>query len=419
MSLTLIFFNFTFGNHQRRLGKLDTQTWDRHYLLGSNASPYEDGKDIPSFSAVGALISNDGILGTATLISSDVVITAAHVLKNRTKDPIPDKNDWEFILYHDFDKAPQGFRYSINRFFIHPNWIIRQEQHPPFGDGDRTGYDIALAKLDQKIVGVKPLSLPNDSYLRINQKVFVAGFGNLVEGGSGFQNFQNSRRMAGENRVDRIVENALSDGLQESLSGGLLAFDFDSPYNAHNSLGQGASSFENLPEGNSDHEPLEFEVSTAEGDSGAPLISYEDGIWQIFGTVSYGSSDSTYGDITVCTRLKNHIPWISENISAWPGTMIVNDSGWRESQWLGHFFNFNSGWNFHETLGWFWSLPKNENSVWAFFDHSGWLWTSRDNFPFFYSEKQQNWFFIDLSITDLTGWFLYEFSVEQWKHLKF
>ena len=59
--------------------------------------------------------------------------------------------------------------------------------------------------------------------------------------------------MAGENRVDRIVENALSDGLQESLSGGLLAFDFDSPYNAHNSLGQGASSFENLPEGNSDH----------------------------------------------------------------------------------------------------------------------------------------------------------------------
>ena len=41
---------------------------DRHYLLGSNASPYEDGKDIPSFSAVGALISNDGILGTATLI---------------------------------------------------------------------------------------------------------------------------------------------------------------------------------------------------------------------------------------------------------------------------------------------------------------------------------------------------------------
>ena len=102
----------------------------------------------------------------------------------------------------------------------------------------------------------------------------------------------------------------------------------------------------------------------AEGDSGGPLIAFQDNIWRIFGTVSYGTSDSTYGDVTILTRLNNHLQWIQDKLPVWPSEKIINDQGWRESEWFGYFLPFSTGWNFHSRLGWFWSIPKNDNDVW-------------------------------------------------------
>ena len=81
-----------------------------------------------------------------------------------------------------------------------------------------------------------------------------------------------------------------------------------------NRLGKTYGSFENLPVGESDYEPLQLEVSTAEGDSGGPLFARMDGKWRIFGTVSYGSSDSSYGDITVLSRLSNQLEWLHSHL---------------------------------------------------------------------------------------------------------
>ena len=101
------------------------------------------------------------------------------------------------------------------------------------------------------------------------------------------------------------------------------------------------------------------------------------------------------------------------------GTMIVNDSdGENLNGWVIFLILIQDG-IFTKLWVGFGAFLKMKIPFGFFLILSGWLWTSRDNFPFFYSEKHQNWFFIDLSITDLTGWFLYEFSVEQWKHLKF
>ena len=98
-----ILSSFIYGNSERRLGKLDSQSWTEHALLGENKTPYEQSNLIPDFRSVGALLSDNGILGTATLIAPDTIITAAHVLKNRTKDPLPTPSDWKFILYYDFE----------------------------------------------------------------------------------------------------------------------------------------------------------------------------------------------------------------------------------------------------------------------------------------------------------------------------
>ena len=41
------------------------------------------------------------------------------------------------------------------------------------------------------------------------------------------------------------------------------------------------------------------------------------GAWRIVGSVSYGSSDSTYGDVTVYTRLANHKIWLEDFLPPW------------------------------------------------------------------------------------------------------
>ena len=82
-----------------------------------------------------------------------------------------------------------------------------------------------------------------------------------------------------------------------------------------------------------------------------------------FGTVSYGSSDSSYGDITVLSRLSNQMEWLNSHLPNWPNAKVIHQSGWRESDWFGTFFPFDGGWNYHQDFGWIWASPKSEDSV--------------------------------------------------------
>ena len=75
----------------------------------------------------------------------DLAVTAAHVLKNRYDDPMPEPSSWEFILFEDFDLAPFESRHEISEILIHPDWMIRQSQSPPLGDGDKVGVDFSLS----------------------------------------------------------------------------------------------------------------------------------------------------------------------------------------------------------------------------------------------------------------------------------
>ena len=418
----LVFLNFfcvlianIYGEFERRIGKLESQTWSTHFALGSNLYPYQSSGNIPDFSPVGALISENGSLGTATLIAPDLAVTAAHVLKNRYDDPMPEPSNWEFILFEDFHLAPFESRHEISEILIHPDWIIRQSQSPPLGDGDKVGVDLALVRLKSKVTGVSTAYLPNQKELQIGDKIYISGFGNLVEGETGQSNSENTRRVAGENTLDRIVEEIVTaDGKVSSNSGGLLAFDFDDHLGQTNRLGKTYGSFENLPEGESDYEPLQLEVSTAEGDSGGPLFARMDGKWRIFGTVSYGSSDSSYGDITVLSRLSNQMEWLNSHLPNWPNAKVIHQSGWRESDWFGTFFPFDGGWNYHQDFGWIWASPKSEDSVWIFYNHLKWLWVSYSVFPYFYSNENKNWIYFKHDTSSPSGWKIYRFANSTW-----
>ena len=61
--LFTIFFHHSFCNSSRRLG-IRWSIMVKPLQIRTNQIPYESSNDFPDFSAVGALISDDGILGT-------------------------------------------------------------------------------------------------------------------------------------------------------------------------------------------------------------------------------------------------------------------------------------------------------------------------------------------------------------------
>ena len=412
--VSLFQFSILLGDGIRRLGKLEGNDWETHANLANNVHPFQTTTAIPDFSVVGALISSEGTLGTATLIAPNFVITAAHVLKNRTNDPLPDPADWEFVLHNDFSTQSSSLRFQIRQIIVHPDWIIRQNQNPPLGDGDKFGVDIALVQLSRSVLGVQPIHLPNKIYPSLGQKVYVSGFGNLVAGESGNYDDENSRRMAGVNVLDRIVSEIVIENEISPNSGGLLAFDFDGPDPITNSLGAEFGAFENLPSGSSNSVSEYLEVSTAEGDSGGPLLTRIDDRWRILGVVSYGSSDSSYGDITVFSRLGNHTEWINSHLPEWPSLIQLDESGWMQSDWLGIILPFSSGWNFHAEYGWIWTQSKSEDSMWIYFSHLGWLWVSRSTHPYFYSFDNSDWLYFKKDGEREGGYGVYDFAKKLW-----
>ena len=431
LHLYFIFSFLVFGD-ERRIGWLANRSLSQYQDLGANNSPYEPSELYPDFSTVGALISLDGELGTATLVAPNMVVTAAHVLENFYLDQA-DPARWKF--YHGADRS-LSVSYEIESFKIHPSWKIRQEnvklfsnnQHIGDGDGDLLGVDIALALLKTSVPNIYPARLPNEDDDPIGQRAVLAGFGNLVNGQTGETNHANSLRIGGENIFDRSVEKVSvpfnwdpdGDGSFETPLdahlGGILGIDFDGPTQLSNSLGQGES-VELLGDGSSLSSPLLLEASTARGDSGGPAFSFTQNHWRIHGVVSYGTTNSTYGDVTIYTRLASHYTWLQDQLPNWADSKIVGSTDWRENPWLGMFAPVDQMWNFHINLGWLYIPSPKGNSFWAWAYLLGkWIWLSDQAYPYIYcySPPASHWKYINLDVSN--GFYLRAFSYSsgQW-----
>ena len=404
----------------RRIGKVSEQSWGSHFALAQNLEDYSDSLQYPDFSGVGALLSSEGVLGTASLVAPNVAITAAHVLKNSQSDPEPIPADWEFILHPDYQNAPSERSFSVQKIVLHPSWATRQNQKPPLGDGDTIGVDLALLFLSSKVIEVQPYALPFENGENLLGKiVFVSGFGTLINGSDSNGDDQNTRRMAGQNQIDRVVPQILISGLDANESGGVFAFDFDSPELDANTLSGENDPIDQLGLGTSSAQPLSMEVSTAVGDSGGPVFAWTNGNWKLHGVVSYGSygqtGDSTYGDVTVLTRLETHLPWIEAQLPAWASSQFLGVGDWLRSGWFGLFRPFSNGWNFHSSLGWLYGSASNESSLWIWLDHLGWLWMSSEVFPYCFSTTETDWLYVDLASTSPHSFRYFSYRNMKWK----
>ena len=398
----------------RRLAKLDHLTWSSYYDLGVNSFPYESSVHYPDFSPVGALFSEDGVLGTGTLVAPSVVVTAAHLFRNSLSSPSPRPMDWQFILHSPFDEALESQKFSVSQVALHPSWVARLSALGGRGDGDMLGVDLAVVLLQEEVVGVYPAKLPVEGVEQIGAKVVLGGFGNLVDGVSGSQGVLNRRRVGGVNILDRVVVQVEDANVPAEHLGGLLAIDFDSPQSDANSLGPGEPALDYVPTGTSDPTPVDLEASTAVGDSGGPAFMRISGAWRIVGSVSYGSSDSTYGDVTVYTRLANHKSWLEDFLPPWSQARKTGQGGWLESDWFGFFLPGSSNWNYHSSHGWLYLPQASQENFWAWQPGVGWWWSSLSVYPFIYSSERMSWLYFDPSRSNSQKSVFFDYGKNDW-----
>jgi hypothetical protein len=215
----------------------------------------------------------------------------------------------QVFVGNDPNTIQQGL--EVEKLVFHPTWLTDN-------DGYFFGNDLCLVKLKEPISFITPAKINISKDERIGEIVWFGGFGDYTQ-----QIGQDAdllpKKHALQNVLDRKVD-GINTGIKgKTYSGGILAFDFDSPDGNVNSLGDSYESEDekNLGSGTSDAMALPYEGTTVEGDSGGPLFILTAEGWKIAGVLSGGADmpiqnhkDSSYGDISLFIRTSSNAEWI-------------------------------------------------------------------------------------------------------------
>ena len=83
-------------------------------------------------------------------------------------------------------------------------------------------------------------------------------------------------------------------------------------------------------------------------------------------------------------------------------------SGWKQSSWLGKFFDSGSNWIYHEWLGWLYPVDSGSDATWFYHADLKWIWTKKSLFPFFFVNGIQDWSYFNRDHG------LYDFATKQY-----
>lgn len=238
---------------------------DQLYQNLASSNPYE---------AVGRFnwtSSSGGGLASGTLISTEWVLTAGHVVD----DP----------LATNFQFTVGGQSYGASEVIIHPDW----------NGNIQSGSDLALVRLDQSIDTVSAAQLYSGNQ-EVGLTTTVVGFGKTGDGFSG------SYLAAGEKRAGQNLIGGLGDVVGYSSQSLMADFDFPDPA----ATGKGIS--------------LDLEYLAAPGDSGGGWFIEDQGTTYLAGVTSFGYApdgfvDSSYGDIMGATRIGDFLSWINSIVA--------------------------------------------------------------------------------------------------------
>ncbi len=402
-----------FGENQRRIGRRHDVSLELHRQMGSNSGDFLPGKNFPDLSPVGVVYSDKGAIGTGTLLSPTIVVTAAHVLRGSNRASVPVASDWAFSLGQDYEKATAT--HAVSEIIFHDGWTARLPYENGIGDGDLLGVDLALVRLRKPVINVAPARFNDGNFESVGSRLIMTGYGSLAQGRRGVTHVENVERLAGENTLDRIVETVDAPQVPLAYKGGLLGVDFDEPNGFFNSLGANTLPIDYLGSGSSSSSPLAYEATTAEGDSGGPAFMNIAGVWRIVGTVSYGTKDSIYGDVTVYTRLASQSSWLQSYLERWASARKTGYGEWLNLDWFGNFVDIAGGWLFHEKLGWVFVPENSPDAFWAWQAGVGWWWSSLQGFPYVYAHERSRWLYFSTVTSTPDACYFYDFSKMAWE----
>ena len=240
-----------------------------------------------SFEPVG-MLSVSGGTASGTLITSQWVLTAAHVISS----------------------IGGSHNLAGSTFVINGQSLVADyaEVMPGWAGDSGSGKDLALVHLANPFIDVSPAKYLNQNISLSGQSVIFVGYGLNGDGLTGSLAGSGGSKRAGTNILD-------FDGSVLGLSGSLFLADFDSGQAIHNIMGSAT--------------PTAFESILAPGDSGGGLFMDYHGETILVGVNSFlasttGSANSTYGNLAGFQSIQPNLAWIqSVSQVPEPGSMVL------------------------------------------------------------------------------------------------